>query len=209
MNKFLRWSLMIFIIKGFRTAVFIFIVISITFRPICPPAFFRCLSNSGSFIELRTTSFIESTGIACSDSVSNNRVQVVSIPVLLLACRQDWTCNIEMVVSLEAKGTNAYNRYATCLAGLNTCTRLWVTESEQVTPVDSIKDVVRSSVEVPELNKHEQDEDNCPKTLNDKNQSFVYTQLNDQTVLFQTIQFNKSYLFPHSSNVKQSYLTHR
>ncbi len=26
---------------------------------------------------------------------------------------------------------------------LNTCTRLWLTESEQVTPVDSIKDVVR------------------------------------------------------------------
>ena len=27
--------------KGIRTIVFIFIVISITFRPICPPAFFR------------------------------------------------------------------------------------------------------------------------------------------------------------------------
>ena len=27
----------IFIIKGFRTIVFIFIVISTTFRPICPP----------------------------------------------------------------------------------------------------------------------------------------------------------------------------
>ena len=34
---------MIFIIKAFRTIVFIFIVISTTFRPICPPAFFRCL----------------------------------------------------------------------------------------------------------------------------------------------------------------------
>ena len=28
---------------------------------------------------------------------------------------------------------------------LNTCTRLWLTESEQATPVDSIKDVVQSS----------------------------------------------------------------
>ena len=37
---------------------------------------------------------------------------------------------------------------------LNTCTRLWLTESEQVTPVDSIKDVVRSSVMVPEFDKH-------------------------------------------------------
>ena len=31
---------------------------------------------------------------------------------------------------------------------------LWLTESEQATPVDSIKDVVRSSVNVPKLDKH-------------------------------------------------------
>ena len=37
---------------------------------------------------------------------------------------------------------------------LNTCTRLWLTESEQATPGDSIKDVVRSSVKVPEFDKH-------------------------------------------------------
>ena len=37
---------------------------------------------------------------------------------------------------------------------LNACTRLWLTELEQVTPVDSIKDVVRSSVKVPEFDKH-------------------------------------------------------
>ena len=92
----------IFIIMGFRTIVFIFIVISTTFRPICPPAFFRCLSNSRTVTELRTTSFIESTGVACSDSVCHNRVQMLSIPVLLLACSQDWTCNLQMTVSLEA-----------------------------------------------------------------------------------------------------------
>ena len=45
-------------LTGFWT--FVFIVISTTFRPICPPAFFRCLSNSGTFTELRNTSFIES-----------------------------------------------------------------------------------------------------------------------------------------------------
>ena len=44
---------MIFIMKGFRTIVFIFIIISTTFRSICPPAFFRSLSNSGTFTELR------------------------------------------------------------------------------------------------------------------------------------------------------------
>ena len=79
----LNW---IIIIKVFRTIVFIFIVISTTFRPVCPPAFFRCLLNSRTFTELRTTSFIESTRVACSDSVSHNRVQELSIPVLLLAC---------------------------------------------------------------------------------------------------------------------------
>ena len=93
---------MIFIVKGFRTIVFIFIVISTAFRPICPLAFFRCLSNSGTFTELRTISFIESTGVICSDSVSPNRVQVLNIPVLLLACSQDWNCNFQMIVSLEA-----------------------------------------------------------------------------------------------------------
>ena len=82
--------------------VFIFIVISTTFWPICPLAFFRCLSNLGTYIELRTTSFIESTGVACSDSISHNLVQVLSIPLLLLACSQDWTCNLQMIVSLEA-----------------------------------------------------------------------------------------------------------
>ena len=70
----------VFIIKGFRTIIFIFI--STTFRPICSPAFFRCLSSSGTFMELRTTSFIESTRIACSDSVSHNHIyQFLSLRV--------------------------------------------------------------------------------------------------------------------------------
>ena len=101
-TKFLRRSWEIFIIKAFRTFVFIFIIISTMFQQICPLAFFRCLSNSGTFTELRTTSFIESTGVACSDSVGHNRVQVLGIPVLLLVCSQDWTSNLQMIVSLEA-----------------------------------------------------------------------------------------------------------
>ena len=32
------------------------------------------------------------TGVAFSYSVSHNRVQVINIPVLLLACSSDWTC---------------------------------------------------------------------------------------------------------------------
>ena len=42
------------------------------------------------------------SGVACSDSVSHNRVQGLSIPVLLLVCSQDWTCNLPMIISLEA-----------------------------------------------------------------------------------------------------------
>ena len=41
------------------------------------------------------------------------------------------------------------------------------------------------------------------------NISHLFTQLNDQTVLFQTIQFRISHLFAHSLNVKLFYLTHR
>ena len=73
-------------LRVFQTIVFIFIIISTRFRLISPPTFLRYLSNSGNFSELRTTSFIESTGVTCSDSVSHNRVQGLSIPVLLLAC---------------------------------------------------------------------------------------------------------------------------
>ena len=43
---------------AFLTIVFIFIVISTTFRPICPQAYFRYMSNSGTYSELQTTSFI-------------------------------------------------------------------------------------------------------------------------------------------------------
>ena len=68
----------------------------------CPPVFFKFFSNSGTFTELQTTPFIESTGVAGSDSVSHNRVQVLSILVLLLDCSEDWTCNLQMIVSLEA-----------------------------------------------------------------------------------------------------------
>ena len=46
-------------------------------------------------------------------------------------------------------------------------------------------------------------------TNNSINQSFAYTMLNDQTVLFLTIQFSMSHLFLPSSNVKQFYLTPR
>ena len=57
------------------------------------------------FVELGNlhgTSKYESMGVACSDSISHNQVQVLGIPVLLLTCTQDWTCSLQMIVSLEA-----------------------------------------------------------------------------------------------------------
>ena len=58
------------------------------------------------FVELGnlhgTSNFIETTGFACSYDFSHNRVQVLNIPVLLRACSEDWTCNLKMIVSLEA-----------------------------------------------------------------------------------------------------------
>ena len=56
-----------------KTIAFIFIFTK--FRPICSPTFFRCfLSNSEADTELRTTSFIQSTEVACSVFVNHNRV---------------------------------------------------------------------------------------------------------------------------------------
>ena len=41
-----------------------------------------------------------------------------------------------------------------CLSNSGTYTELWLTKSEQVTPMDSINDVVQSSMWVPEFEKH-------------------------------------------------------
>ena len=121
------------------------------------------MSNSGNFTELQTTSFIESTGSPVLIPLAITGYKDLIIPVLLLACSQDWTSNLQTIVSLEASGINAYNVYAMCPAGhlasnntgiLNTCTRLWLMESERAIAVDSIKDIVWSSVKIPEFDKH-------------------------------------------------------
>ena len=83
-----------------------------------------------------------------------------------------------------------------------------------MTPVDSVKDVVRSSMKVPKFDKHlkkarghisqnvveinNKDEDNSPKTLNDKNHqalsqkfrlqifyNFIFQVIADLLILFQ------------------------
>ena len=40
-------------------------------------------------------------GLLFSSLLLFARVKVLSIPVLLLACSQEWTCNFQMIVSLE------------------------------------------------------------------------------------------------------------
>ena len=79
-----------------------------------PPAFFRCfLSNLGASAELRTTSFIQSTCFSCTDSVNSNRVLVLSISVLLLACsyliaslklRETTLITVTLCVLLDSSG---------------------------------------------------------------------------------------------------------
>ena len=92
LSKFLQWSLMIFVIEDFLTIVFIFffffffLIISITFWPIWPPAFFRCLSNLGTFMELWTTSFNWIGGVPVLIRLAITKYNCLSIPVLLLAC---------------------------------------------------------------------------------------------------------------------------
>ena len=142
MSKFLKRSLSIFIIKVFGTIVFIFIVISTMFRPICPPAFFRYLSNSGTFTELQTTSFIETTGFACSDSVSHNRVQVLSIPVYY-----------SPVVRIEPATFRWLSQKLREPTPITVTTRVLLDNSEWIFGY-SIKDVVQSSVKVPKFNEH-------------------------------------------------------
>ena len=70
-----------FIIKGFWTIVFIFIVISTTSSSLLQV-----------FVELRETTWnFELCPLLnpVSDSICHNRVQVLSIPILLLTCSQD------------------------------------------------------------------------------------------------------------------------
>ena len=80
-----------FIIKSFRIIIFIFIVI-IIIRPssgVC-----RTLEPSRKF-ELRPLV----NPVLILLAITGYKL---SIPVSLLACSQDWTCNLQMIVSLEA-----------------------------------------------------------------------------------------------------------
>ena len=77
---------------------------------------------------------------------------------------------------------------------LNTCTWLWLTESEQATLVDSIKDVVRRTPKegwrtyrLKRCGNNNKDEDNSPKTFNDKKKQTIYTYLKKPHVPYKSV----------------------
>ena len=168
MSKFLRRSTLIFIIKVFRTVFFIFIVISTMFRPICPPAFFRCLSNLGTFTELGTTSFIETTGVACSDSICRYRHW---FPELLRrqspeGCR--FNPHYRRVIY-----RNTWHLYPVMANGIRTgdpcgfnkgrSSKFCEGSQIQQTPEEGWR-----TYQPKRCGNNNKDEDNCPKNLNDK-----------------------------------------
>ena len=167
--------------------VFIFTVISTTFRLICPPAF-RRLSNSGTFTELRTTSFIESTGVACSDSVSYNRVQV------FLYCYSP-AVRIEPVT---ARWLSSKKLSEPTPITVTPCVLLdtWRNDSKfrEGSRVRQTPEEGRRTYRPKRCGNNNKDEDNNPKTLNDKNHQ-ASSQKFRQLI--------------HSWMVKQFYLTHR
>ena len=63
MSEFFKRNLMIFIIQGFQTIIFIFIVIFSMFCLKCIPAFFRCLSNFEAYTDLQTCSLFNPCGL--------------------------------------------------------------------------------------------------------------------------------------------------
>ena len=42
-------------------------------------------------------------GVTCSDSINLNWIQVLSIPVLLLASSQDWTSNLHKIINYKLR----------------------------------------------------------------------------------------------------------
>ena len=142
-----------FIIKGFWTIVFIFIIISTNFLPICPPAFFKCLSNSGTYMELWTMFFIESMLCVLLDSfewiLGIYKLNVLTWLGLLLLCMIFYLCSYSYFLKSNLKGCSLKFRVVS-----------WVRQ----TPEEG-----RRTYWSKRFWNNNKDEDNSPKTLNDKN----------------------------------------
>ena len=149
----------LFIIKDFRTIVFIFIVISTTFRLKCPPAFFRCSSNLGTYTELQTTPFIESTGIACLISLA-----ITSVKYYCIATRPQSGLNLQPPDECLLRTLG--NRHAMCPAGFNKGRSSKFREGSRVRQT---REEGRRTYRPTRFRNNNKEEDSCPKTLTDKN----------------------------------------
>ena len=156
--------------KSFRTTVFIFIVISTT---ICPLALFMCLSNSGTYMELRTTSFIESTAVAYSDSVSYNWVRR---PPEFIKGRSSkfHVCSPVRQTPEEGRNESRGSPDSVIANGISTgvprgfnkgrSSKFYVGSRVRQTPEEG-----RRAYLPKRCGNNNKDEDNSPKTFNDKN----------------------------------------
>ena len=100
LSEILKWSLLIFIVQGFRTIVFIICYIfNVSYDTLSN--LLQVFVYTGANGELQTTSFTSSTRVASTDSVNHLRVQELRILLFLLTCCQDWTYNQQIIVSLE------------------------------------------------------------------------------------------------------------
>ena len=100
LSESFRWSLMIFLsLRVFGLLSSSLLLFPQRFGRYVHPSSSGVCRTRGIYTELQTGFFNESTGVVCSDPVSHNRVQVLSIPILLLACSQDRTYNLQMMSS--------------------------------------------------------------------------------------------------------------
>ena len=79
-----------------------------------------------------------------------------------------------MIISLEALGTNAYNRYAMCPAGIRTgdprrTNKERSSKFREGSRVRQTTEEGRRTYWLKRCGNNSKDEDNSPKTLNDKN----------------------------------------
>ena len=90
---------MFIFIKGFRTIVFIFIISTMFW--LMSSGLLQVFVELGNLHRISNCPLLNPQG-SRSDSVNHNQVQVLKLSVLLLTRSQDWTCNLQMIVSLEA-----------------------------------------------------------------------------------------------------------
>ena len=173
LSKFLRRSLLIFIIKGFRTIVFVFIVNSTTFRSIRPPAFFRCLLSK--FLRRSLLIFIIKgfRTIVFVFIVNSTTFRSIRPPAFFRCLSNSGTfTELRTTSFIESTGV-ACSDSVSHNRGFNKERNSKFREGSRVqqTPEEG-----QRTYRPKRCGNNNKDEDNSPKTLNDKNQPrFVFS----------------------------------